>query len=305
MGFPARSGFYGIYNALGEAAKEVYAALKAEHGLKEVGHANQTGDEQLQLDVLANEAFLKHLRSCQNVKHVISEESPELVQINQGEFSIALDPLDGSKSAIVGIPSGAIFCVFSQVKDVSDFNGSNVRSSGFFVFGLNLEIFFADATGVFKGIYEPNSGDWQVVKLTQKFPSARFFAVNASNKHYWETWLQEYYEGLISVGADQKPHNLRWYASMVSEIKRLILQGGVFAYPGDTRKGYESGHLRLVYEAIPMAYLVHSLGGSSFDGVGSLLAKKPRELHEKTPVFLGEVNKIRQLENAKNFSLMK
>jgi fructose-1,6-bisphosphatase I len=291
--------FSEIYEALGNAGCVVYRALQAEHGLHSSGHENATGDDQLELDVIADEAFVKELRKCSSVRYAISEERPKLIPLNDGKYSVALDPLDGSKSAIVGIPSGAIFCIFGDAEDAADFNGSNVKASGFFVFGLNLEVFFADSTGVFRGVYDPLDQSWTIREVPSQLPSSKFFAVNASNKYYWEDWLQKHYDQLINVGPGEKPDNLRWYASMVSEIKRLVIQGGVFAYPGDTRDGYQEGHLRLVYEAIPMAFLIGQLGGSSTDGLTSILSKKVVELHQKTPVFLGEATKIRALEQAK------
>lgn len=290
--------FSEIYTALGKAALAVHHALKTEHGLKTAGHENTTGDEQLELDVFADQAFVKELKSCPTVKYAISEERPELIPLNDGNYSVALDPLDGSKSALVGIPAGAIFCIFLDAEKISDFNGSNVQASGFFVFGLNLEVFFADSTGVFRGVYDHANDTWSIKPLPSKLPSSNFFAVNASNKFFWDDWLQAYYDRLINVGVEGKPQNLRWYASMVSEIKRLIIQGGVFAYPGDIRTGYKDGHLRMVYEAIPMAFIIQKLGGRSSDGCTCLLSKEVVNLHQKSPVFIGEEEKIKALEKA-------
>ena len=114
-----------IYGALSDSAWDIYQALRSEHGLNAVGHANATGDEQLELDVFANNVFLKQLSACESVRHAITEEQPDLVALGGGPFSIALDPLDGSKSALVGIPSGAIFCIFRDADSVSDFKGKN------------------------------------------------------------------------------------------------------------------------------------------------------------------------------------
>jgi len=117
-------------------------------------------------------------------------------------------------------------------------------------------------------------------------------AINGSNQLVWDQWLQDHYLSLLDTkGGTVKPHNMRWFASMVSDLKRLLMQGGVFAYPGANRKGYEKGHLRLVYEAIPMSFLIHAMGGSSTDGDMSLLEKPVTELHEKTPTFIGRLRR--------------
>lgn len=293
----------GIYSALCSASEVIYSELKKGSGLKFVDSSNESGDDQIGLDVIADEAFFKALKTDTNVKYVVSEERPGLDKISDGAYSIALDPLDGSKSALVGIPSGAIFGVFKSVEGETDFNGNNIVAGGFFVFGMNLELYFADGDKVYKGIFDQQSSSWTIMPLEGDLPSARLFAVNASNQTLWHDWLQNHYASLLDTdGGKNKPHNLRWYASMVSEIKRLILQGGVFAYPSDTRVGYENGHLRLVYEAIPMSFLIKAMGGASTNGDQSILDVSVEKLHQKTSVFIGEKSKIAAIEAAKRQS---
>ena len=294
----------GIYTALFSAAEEIYAELKKGSGLKFTNSSNETGDAQIGLDVIADDAFFKHLSAGGNVKYVVSEERPDMDKISDGQYSVALDPLDGSKAALVGIPSGAIFGVFKSVETEHDLNGSNIVSGGFFVFGMHLEAYFADGGKVYKGIFDHSSSDWNILPLEQKMPTTRFCAVNASNQTLWPKWFQDHYASLLDTnGGTQKPYNLRWYGSMVSEIKRLIIEGGLFAYPGDARKGYENGHLRLVYEAIPMAFLIKAMGGASSNGDGPILKASVEGRHQQTPVFIGEKDKIAALENAKAKSL--
>jgi fructose-1,6-bisphosphatase I len=289
----------GIYSALFHASSKIYAELKKGAGLSFLDTKNESGDGQIGLDVIADEVFFEALSQDEHVKFVISEERPSLNRVSNGRYSVTLDPLDGSKSALVGIPSGAIFGIFDNVENEHDFNGLNIVAGGFCVFGINLEVYFADGKSAFKGIFDEKTGDWHISELPPKLPSSRFFAINASNLNFWHTWLQKHYCALIDPSVNGgKIHNLRWYASMVSEVKRLVLQGGVFAYPADVRDGYENGHLRLVYEAIPMAYLIEVLGGKSTDGNQSILDKKVEQLHQKTSVFLGESDKIILLEEA-------
>jgi len=233
--------------------------LKKGSGLKFATSSNESGDDQIELDVIADEAFFEALKDDAFIRYVVSEERPGLNKISDGPYSVALDPLDGSKSALVGIPSGAIFGVFKDADVDADFNGSNILSGGFFVFGMNLEAYFADGDKVYKGIFDQETSVWEILQ----------------------------------------PHNMRWFASMVSDLKRLLLQGGIFAYPGANRKGYEKGHLRLVYEAIPMSFLIHAMGGSSTNGDVSLLEAEVTTLHQKTPVFIGNKSKIEAIEAAK------
>jgi len=293
----------GIYAALFSASEEIYTELKKGSGLKFVDSSNETGDAQIGLDVIADEAFFKHLKAAGNVKYVVSEERPDMDKISDGQYSVALDPLDGSKAALVGIPSGAIFGVFKSVETEHDLSGVNIVSGGFFVFGMHLEAYFADGGKVFKGIYDERASGWEILPIDQKMPTSRFCAVNASNLTLWPEWFRKHYLSLLDTdGGKQKPHNMRWYGSMVSEIKRLMLEGGLFAYPGDARPGYANGHLRLVYEAIPMAFLVKAIGGASTNGDGPILELPVEGRHQQTPVFIGQTDMIAALETAKETS---
>lgn len=290
----------GIYAGLFAASEVIYAELKKGSGLKFATSSNESGDDQIELDVIADEAFFETLSKDPHVRYVVSEERPGLNKISDGPYSVALDPLDGSKSALVGIPSGAIFGIFENAEVAEDFTGANIISGGFFVFGMNLEAYFADGSAVYKAIFDQTTSQWSVMPIEGGLPSADVLAINGANQTVWDQWLQDHYASLLDTkGGTVKPHNMRWFASMVSDIKRLVLQGGIFAYPSANRKGYEEGHLRLVYEAIPMSFLIHAMGGSSTNGDESILKAKVTHLHQKTPVFIGEADKIAAVEAAK------
>lgn len=290
----------GIYDALFAAGLVIYDHLKQGAGLKFAASGNVSGDDQLELDIIADEAFFETLSQDKHVRYVVSEERPGLSKLSDGPYSIALDPLDGSKSALIGIPSGAIFGIFENANEAKDFNGGNIISGGFFVFGMNLEAYFADGPDVYKGLFDHATGEWTIVALPDAMPHADVLAINGANQLVWDQWLQDHYLSLLDTkNGTVKPHNMRWFASMVSDLKRLLLQGGIFAYPGANRKGYENGHLRLVYEAIPMSFLIHAMGGFSTDGDQSLLTKAVTDLHQKTPVFIGNADKMAAIEAAK------
>lgn len=290
----------GVYAALFAASEVIYAELKKGSGLKFSTSSNESGDDQLELDVIADEAFFETLSKDPNVSYVVSEERPGLSKLSDGPYSVALDPLDGSKAALIGIPSGAIFGVFKDADEAKEFNGQNIISGGFFVFGMNLEVYFADGDKVYKGIFDQEGREWTVLAIEGGLPSSNVISINGSNQTVWDEWLRKHYASLFEThGGTVKPYNQRWFASMVSDIKRVILQGGLFVYPRANRKGYELGHLRLVYEAIPMSFLIHAMGGSSTTGDESILEAKVDTLHQKTPVFIGEKDKIEAIEAAK------
>ena len=290
----------GIYAALFAASEVIYAELKRGAGLKFATSSNESGDDQIELDVIADEAFFETLSKDEHVRFVVSEERPDMNKVSDGRYSVALDPLDGSKSALVGIPSGAIFAVFDKAEVARDFNGKNIVSGGFFVFGMNLEAYFADGDKVYKGIFDQQTSVWEVLPIKGGLPSTDILAINSQNYQVWDTWLKRHYDELLDTsGGTKAAYNMRWYASMVSDMKRMVLQGGLFAYPGANRKGYEDGKLRLVYEAIPMSFVVAAMGGSSTNGDQSILEMPVVTLHQKTPVFIGEKSKIEAVEASK------
>jgi fructose-1,6-bisphosphatase I len=289
----------GIYAALFAASEAIYAELKKGAGLKFATSSNESGDDQIELDVIADEAFFETLSKDEHIKFVVSEERPELNKVSDGRYSVALDPLDGSKSALIGIPSGAIFGVFENVDGAKDFHGKNIVSGGFFVFGMNLEAYFADGDKVYKGIFDQETKVWDIVPIEGGMPSSDVLAINGQNQMVWDQWLRDHYASLVAVSDDHKPYNMRWFASMVSDMKRMVLQGGLFVYPRANLKGYEEGKLRLVYEAIPMAFLIHAMGGSSTNGDMSILEMPVDKLHQKIPVFIGDKAKIEAVEAAK------
>lgn len=289
----------GIYAALVAAAEVIYAELKKGSGLSIEASSNESGDDQIGLDVIADEAFFETLSKDSNVAYVVSEERPDMLKVSDGPYSVALDPLDGSKSALVGIPSGAIFGVWKDAAEAKDFHGGNILSGGFFVFGMNLEAYFADGDKVYAGLFDQSAGKWDITPIESKLPSSKTWSINSSAQLAWDKWFKDHYDKQFETDGIQKPCNVRWYASMVSDVKRLVLQGGLFAYPGANLKGYESGHLRLVYEAIPMSFLIHAMGGASTNGEQSLLETPVKLLHEKTPVFIGEKYEISAIESAR------
>lgn len=286
-----------IVRALLNASTSIYETLIRDDGLELASSDNASGDEQIGLDIIADNLFFDNLKDCADIKYVVSEERPSFTKISDSGLSVALDPLDGSKAALVGIPSGAIFGIYRDVTSQSDFNGKNIIASGFFVFGVHLEVFFTGETGVYNARFDPVEHQWGLIDIPTSLGEHPTFAVNAANIESWPVWFKNFFlEKCSAKSSLGKPYSLRWYGSMVSEVKRLILQGGLFSYPEDSRNGYERGHLRLVYEAIPMAFLLQKIGGASSTGSRSILDEEVDEIHQKTPVHLGSASLIKELK---------
>lgn len=271
-----------IVNALKSASIEIYDHVKSGEGLKLLKSANASGDDQIGLDMFADGAFRERLSEVSSVSRVVSEEGDEMTKLRDAPYSVALDPIDGSKAALVGIPCGAIFAIFEGVEGIADFAGKNLVSSGFFVFGINLEMYISAETGVSQYVYNDADASWQLQQTFSTLHDKQSLSVNSSGRPHWTDGLRDAFDDFCVNGGNQ-----RWFASMVADVKRLIIEGGAFVYPGNKKPGYENGHLRLIYEAIPMAFLMKAMGGAESDGTQSLLDIAPTELHQKIPVFLG------------------
>ncbi len=148
------------------------------------------------------------------MRYIVSEERPNLVAYGNGDYSVSLDPLDGSKSAAVGIPPGAIFGVFKDAQQISDFNGKHIVMGGFFVFSINLELYFSLHGTATKGVWDADANRWKFSALPA-MPTKKMIATNASNRTKWDNWLQDYFDRLINhEDKNGSSFNLRWYASM-------------------------------------------------------------------------------------------
>ena len=279
-----------IIDALQQASVEIYDHVKSGEGLKLLKSSNSSGDGQIGLDIFADNSFRERLSKLDSVSRVVSEEGDDLEKIRDAPFSIALDPIDGSKSALVGIPCGAIFAIFQSVETVQDFCGKNTVGAGFFVFGINLELYIATKSGVTLFEYDKEKSIWHRKNEYHSIAEKSIISINASARPNWSEGLRLAYDEIMLQGGNQ-----RWYASMVSDVKRLIIEGGAFAYPSNSKLGYDRGHLRLIYEAIPMAFLVEALSGAQSDGEVGILDLIPNELHEKVPVYLGTKKLVSKL----------
>ncbi len=271
-----------IIDGLKSASIDIYNHVKSGEGLKLLKSENASGDGQIGLDIYADLAFRNILAKCESVSRVVSEEGDDMTKLREAPYSVALDPIDGSKSALVGIPCGAIFAVFEGVGGMADFTGKNVVSAGFFVFSINLELYISSENGVSQYIYDEAAATWNLEQNFTTIADKNTMSVNTGGMEYWTPLLKGAFADFSKDGGNQ-----RWYASMVADVKRLLIEGGAFIYPANSKKGYENGHLRLIYEAIPMAYLVKKIGGAESDGTQSLLDIAPTELHQKVPVYLG------------------
>lgn len=269
------------------------------------GTRNTHGEEQKDLDLYADELFLEAVGKAP-VAVYASEELEHPVQLDaKAPLAVAIDPLDGSSNIDTNVSIGTIFSILPVVGDPGRDAlasllqpGSRQLAAGFFCYGpqLALVLTFGRGTDIF--VYAPRVAAFLRVHSNVQVPvQTHEFAVNMSNQRFWEDGVRHYIDDCVrgSEGPHGRDYNMRWIASLVAEAYRILIRGGIFLYPGDRRKGYGRGRLRLVYEANPIAMLVEQAGGLATDTVSPILGIVPSSLHQRTPLVFGSKSEVAQV----------
>lgn len=294
----ARDGVAAIVAALARALPPLSDRLAAGrlHGDPEaVVGVNDSGDRQKALDVAAHDHMIAALATA-GVRRVLSEEAEAVIDLDPaGAFDVAIDPIDGSGSIGIGAPLGMLFSILPAGDDSFLQPGRKVVAAGYASFGHSCDFGFSLGAGVAIATFDRGIGDFRIARegVTLK-RETKSIAYNASNERHWPEGLQSWARDLRAGqdGPRGKDFNMRWLAAAVGELHRILLQGGVFLYPADRRKGYESGRLRLVYEAVPIAFLIEQAGGQATDGTMPILDRQPQRHHEHTPLVFGAAAEV-------------
>ncbi|MEZ5869539.1 MAG: class 1 fructose-bisphosphatase [Defluviimonas denitrificans] len=206
------------------------------------------------------------------VRQVLSEEETEVATLNPGgAFDVAIDPIDGSGSIGIGAPLGLLFSILPAAPEGFLRPGRAAVAAGYASFGHSTDFGWSLGDGVHIATFDRALGGFRVVHEQVRLPpAAKTIAYNASNERHWPEGLKRYALDLRAGkdGPRGRDFNMRWLAAAVGELHRILLLGGLFMYPADRRKGYENGRLRLIYEAVPIAFLIEQAGGRATDGLG-------------------------------------
>ena len=268
------------------------------------GSKNKGGDVQKKLDVYADELFMESLHSSSLAVYA-SEESDEAILIDPTKkFAVLVDPLDGSSNINTNISIGTIFSVL-LVENLNEENFANAilqegrkqLAAGFVVYGPQTALVLA-ITGA-THIFYCNGDEFICVYESVQIPqTTQEFAINASNSRHWSQHIYYYVQSCLdgSTGIRSKDFNMRWVASLVAEIFRVLIRGGIFLYPSDERSGYSKGKLRIMYECNPMALIIENAGGKAISDSGNILDIKPKSLHQRIPTFFGSSQEVSYLE---------
>src|SRR5882672_5217707 len=277
-------------------------------GLGSAGKENVQGEVQKKLDILSNEILLEANEWGGNLAGMASEEMEQFFPIPanypKGEYLLVFDPLDGSSNIDVNVSIGTIFsvlrCPDGQQPTEQSFlqPGTQQVAAGYAVYGPQTVLVLTTGNGVNCFTLDRELGSWVLTQSNMQIPAdTHEYAINASNSRHWYAPVQKYVNELNEGkdGPRKEDFNMRWIASMVADVHRILSRGGVFMYPADKRTPDRPGKLRLMYEANPMAFIVEQAGGAATDGAQRILDIVPTSLHQRVPVFLGSKNEVERV----------
>ena len=277
--------------------------------LGEAGSSNVQGEAQKKLDVIANEALLEANEWGGNLAAMASEEMDHPYTIPhrypKGEFLLLFDPLDGSSNIDVNVSIGTIFSVLRLPEGVGEPQeahflqpGTKQVAAGYAVYGPSTLLVLTVGDGVACFTLDKEIGSWWLTTERMQVPEqTREFAINASNARHWQAPVKRYVDELLAGrdGPRGVDFNMRWVASMVADVHRVLCRGGIFMYPRDNRDPDKPGKLRLLYEANPMSFLVEQAGGAATNGTQRIMDVVPSTLHERVAVILGSKSEVERV----------
>jgi fructose-1,6-bisphosphatase I len=270
---------------------------------------NVQGEVQKKLDVISNDILLEANEWGGHLAAMASEEMETIHPIPNrypmGEYLLLFDPLDGSSNIDVNVSIGTIFSVLKAPSGMNTPTeeaflqpGSQQVAAGYAVYGPQTVLVLTTGNGVQCFTLDREMGSWVMTQNAAKIPEdTKEYAINASNARHWYPPVQRYVDEMNAgkSGPLGKDFNMRWIASMVADVHRILTRGGIFMYPADARDPDKPGKLRLMYEANPMAFIVEQAGGAATDGRQRILDIQPGKLHQRVAVFLGSKNEVERV----------
>jgi fructose-1,6-bisphosphatase I len=270
---------------------------------------NVQGEIQKKLDIIANEVLIEANEWGGHLAAMASEEMEGIYVVPnrfpQGEYLLMFDPLDGSSNIDVNVSIGTIFSVLKKPDgsagvSEADFlqAGQQQVAAGYCVYGPQTTLVLTVGDGVAMFTLDREQGSWVLTQDEVRIPAdTKEFAINMSNMRHWAPPVKEYIDECLAgkTGPRGKDFNMRWVASMVADVHRILTRGGVFLYPWDQREPEKPGKLRLMYEANPMSFLIEQAGGAATNGRERILDLVPGKLHQRVSVILGSKNEVERV----------
>jgi fructose-1,6-bisphosphatase I/sedoheptulose-1,7-bisphosphatase len=275
---------------------------------------NVQGETQKKLDVISNNMFISANEWGGHLAGMASEEMDDAYQIPRqyprGKYLLVFDPLDGSSNIDVNVSVGSIFSILRAPQDVIDSgrdiqaedfyqSGATQAAAGYALYGPTTMLVLTVGNGVNGFTLDPSLGEFKLTHHNIQIPTdTQEFAINASNSRFWEAPVKRYVDECLAgkTGARGKDFNMRWIASMVAEAHRILMRGGVFMYPRDTKDPSKPGRLRLLYEANPIGMIMEQAGGRASTGSVPVLTVKPTSLHQRIGLVFGSKHEVERIE---------
>jgi len=272
------------------------------------GDSNVHGEKVKKLDMFAHDMLIKAMDHGGHFCVMASEEEEDIIHIPSpykvGKYVLLFDPLDGSSNIDVNISIGTIFSIYKRVSPpgkpgtVDDVlqQGMYQIAAGYVVYGSSTILVYSTGHGVHGFTLDPSFGEFLLSHQDIQIPKkSKIYSINEGNYKYWHPGLKKYIKYLQEEDiTTERPYSSRYVGSMVADIHRSLLYGGIFMYPADSRS--PMGKLRLMYECNPMAYIIESAGGRASNGKQRILELKPTSLHERTPIFIGSEYDVKMVE---------
>jgi len=311
-GLPDASGTFSLLlNNIVTACKEISHLVNRGDLLGVLGSAeseNVQGEVQKKLDIITNDIMVDALNWTGHLAGMVSEEVDDIIaipaQYPKGKYLALFDPLDGSSNIDVNLTVGTIFSILRCIEGIEpvaeDFLRKGVEQicAGFVLYGPSTMMILTTGHGVNGFTLDQDIGEFILTHSNMRIPEETSeFAINMSNQRFWTPPVTRYIDECLQgvEGPREKNFNMRWIASLVAEVYRILTRGGVFLYPADLRESSKPGRLRLLYEANPMAFIVEQAGGACSTGVDRILDIKPTHIHQRVPLILGSKKEVERI----------
>jgi len=311
-GLPDATGTFSLLlNNIVTACKEISHLVNRGNLVGVLGSAdseNVQGEVQKKLDIITNDIMVNALNWTGHLAGMASEEVDDIIDIPEnypkGKYLALFDPLDGSSNIDVNLAVGTIFsilhCPEGIKPKVEDFllKGVEQVCAGFVLYGPSTMMVLTTGHGVNGFTLDQDIGEFILTHPNMRIPEETSeFAINMSNQRFWEPPVQRYIDECLQGkdGPRGKNFNMRWIASLVAEVYRILTRGGVFLYPSDLRDSSKPGRLRLMYEANPMAFIMEQAGGACSTGFERILEIKPTHIHQRVPLILGSKKEVERI----------
>ncbi len=308
--FPRATGdLSAILRNIGVAAKIVNREVNAA-GLVDIlgtlGRTNIQGEDVMKLDEFANKEFISSLSTSGLCAGIASEEDKNIITIdghNKAKYVVCIDPLDGSSNIDVNVSIGTIFAIYRRqntetVCSEKDFlqQGTNLMGSGYIIYGSSTMLVYTTGYGVNGFTLDPSIGEFCLSHANITIPkNGSIYSINQGSYSKFSEGVKAYVDFCMGLKKENpKPYSLRYIGSMVADLHRNLIKGGIFIYPATADA--PKGKLRLLYECNPMSFIVEQAGGKSSDGHQRILELQPKELHQRTPIFIGSEEMVKKAE---------